>query len=145
MVNVLPSSPADDISPHHKMSFSNFENALIHKIGSHLPRKRNTQYGWFKPDDTMIPLSCRKRFNAFWNDGKGRPYGENGYGLVMNIKAKLPEHMPKFVENLSKLDAKCLETCTLDDAIETQSARPCHTSDCQLNALNHVLLLHQKS
>ena len=46
----------------------------------------------------------------------------------MNIKANLLEHMPKFVENLSKLDAKCLETCTLGDAIETQSGRPCHES-----------------
>ena len=62
----------------------------------------------------MIPLICRKLFNAFWNDGKGRPFGANDYGLVMNMKAKLPEHMPNFVENLGKLDAKYLETCTFD-------------------------------
>jgi hypothetical protein len=50
MVNVLPSSSTDDISPHHKMCFSNFENALIHKIDSYLPRCKHTPYGWFKPN-----------------------------------------------------------------------------------------------
>ena len=45
MVNVLPSSSVDDISPHHKMCFSNFENALIHKIDSYLPRRKNNQCG----------------------------------------------------------------------------------------------------
>ena len=45
--------------------------------------------------------------------------------------------MPKFVENLSKLGAKCLETCTFDNAIETQSARPCHGSDCQTDCEWH--------
>ena len=58
----------------------------------------------------------------------------------MNIKAKLPEHMPKFVESLNKLDAKCLETCTFDEAIETQSARPCHDSDCRLDCTWHECL-----
>ena len=85
MANVLPSSSVDDISPHHKMCFTNFENHLIHKTDSYLPRRKNTQHGWFKPVDTMIPLICRKLFNAFWNDGKGRPFGANGYGLAMNI------------------------------------------------------------
>ena len=97
-----------------KCVVSNFENDLVHKIDSYLPRRKNTQYGWFKPNDTMIPLICRKLFNSFWNDGKGRPFGANDYGLVMNMKAKLPEHMPNFVENLGKLDAKYLETCTFD-------------------------------
>ena len=58
----------------------------------------------------------------------------------MNIKAKFPEHLPKFVANLSKLDAKCLETCIFDDAIETQSARPCHESDCRLGCEWHECL-----
>ena len=56
----------------------------------------------------MMPLICRKKINAIWNDGKGRPFGANGYILAMNIEAKLPEHMPKFVESLSKLDANAL-------------------------------------
>ena len=51
----------------------------------------------------------------------------------MDMKAKLPQHMPKFVGNLSKLDEKYLQTCIFDDAIETQSARPCHESDCRLD------------
>jgi hypothetical protein len=137
MVNVLPSSSADDISPHHKMCFSNFENALIHKIDSYLPRKRNNQFGWSKDFDTMIPLICRKLFNAYWNDGTGRPFGKNDCGLVMNIKAKLQGHMPKFVEKLSKLEAKFVGTCTFDNAIKTQSARPCHDSDYQKDCKWH--------
>ena len=101
----LPSSPVGDISPHHKMCFSNFENALIYKIDSYLPRRENTQYGWSNPYDTA---DLQIFFNAFWNDGKSRPYGKNDYGLVMNKKAKLLENMPKFVEKMSKLDAKCV-------------------------------------
>ena len=45
VANILPSSSVDDVSPHHKMCFSNFENALIHKIDSYLPRKKNTHVG----------------------------------------------------------------------------------------------------
>ena len=45
MVNVLPSSSVGDISPHHKLCFSNFENALVHKIDSFLPRRKHTQHG----------------------------------------------------------------------------------------------------
>jgi hypothetical protein len=129
MVSTLLSSSVNDISPHHKMCFTNFENALVHKIDAYLPRFKNTQHGWVKEDDTVTPLICRKLFNAFWNDGKGRPFGKNADGLTMNVKAKLPEHMPKYVENLNTLDAKCNETFTFDNAIEAHK-KECHKPDC---------------
>ena len=72
MANVFPSSSVDDESPHHRLCFTNFENALVHKIDSFLPRFRNSERPWAKPDDTILPMICRKLFNAFWNDGKGR-------------------------------------------------------------------------
>ena len=58
----------------------------------------------------------------------------------MNIKAKLPEHIPKFVENLNKLDAKCFETFTFDDAIERQNARPFREPDCHADCRWHECL-----
>ena len=49
--------------------------------------ERNVQFGWSKDMfDAILPTTCRKPFNAYWNDGTGRPFGKNNYGNVMNTK-----------------------------------------------------------
>ena len=77
MASILPSSSVDGVSPHHKMCFSNFENALIHKIDLCLPRKRNVQFGWSKDMfDAILPTICRKLFNAYKGDGREKTFFE---------------------------------------------------------------------
>ena len=85
VVNVLPSGSVDNIPPHYKMCVTNFKNALIHKIDSYLPRFKDTQHRWCKRGGTIIPLIRKGLFKAFWNDGKGRPFGPKEDGLDMNI------------------------------------------------------------
>ena len=57
---------------------------------------------------------------------------KNADELTMNVKAKLPEHMPKFVKILNTLDAKCNETFTFDNAIK-EHKKDYHKPDCHDN------------
>ena len=58
----------------------------------------------------------------------------------MNIKAQLPEHMPKCAENLDKLDEECIEEFICDKSIEGQNAKPFHEPDCHDDCRWHECL-----
>ena len=144
MVNEYKSSSTQQISKHDKMCFTNFVDELVDKIDTFLPRIANPAHPWgwnshastlldrYWNHDSIMPTICRKLFNIYWKNGKGRGTCNDNPNKG-HRKAKLPTFMPKFVEDLDSVTKECFDKFTCDGAIYGQSARAMHSDKCRNN------------
>jgi hypothetical protein len=122
MVNEYKSSSAQQVSKHDKNCFTNFVDELVDKIDTFLPRIANSARPWGDPSwnrDSIMPIICRKLFNIYWKNGKGRCTC-NDNPNIGHRKAKLSTFMPKFVENLDSLTKECFDKFTCERNIWTK-------------------------